>query len=128
MNPLLNRLLDLKNFLSIFLSLSRSFTSLKPGVCFMTADSNGYQDGLGDGRVSREIVDIICEQYSVEKTEVYRRSSLSDFGVSGQNRINFGMHIEDRFELSTHDLDDDTVDGWDTVQDAINYVESIIQE
>jgi acyl carrier protein len=95
----------------------------------MEDGSNGYQGDLGDSPVSMEVVNIICEQYGVGRADVYRGSTLfDDFAGKRDDLTSIGTQIEDRFDLSPGEVGDDILDGWQTVEDVVDYVISLVGE
>jgi acyl carrier protein len=91
----------------------------------MNGDDNGFNNGLGDDTLSREVVDVICTYLDIDRSDVYRQSDLEgDFNVAGQDRQYLRDEIDDRFDISSNGISDDIGDEWRTVQDIISYVKS----
>ncbi|MBN2330635.1 MAG: hypothetical protein JXC85_02370 [Candidatus Aenigmarchaeota archaeon] len=95
----------------------------------MFGDDNDYQNGLGDDAVSREVVYIICEQYGVDRTDVYRETDLSiDLNGSVQDLENLKTKIETLFDISLDDQPSGAGGEWETVGGVVDYVKSLVGE
>jgi acyl carrier protein len=70
--------------------------------------------------IAEKIIKIICEQLSVEDSEVVPDASfVDDLGADSLDQVELIMAMEEEFDVSISDEDAETIQ---TVQDAIDYV------
>ena len=70
--------------------------------------------------IAEKIIKIICEQLSVEDSEVVPDASfVDDLGADSLDQVELIMAMEEEFDVSISDEDAETIR---TVQDAIDYV------
>ena len=70
--------------------------------------------------IAEKIIKIICEQLSVEDSEVVPDASfVDDLGADSLDQVELIMAMEEEFNVSISDEDAETIR---TVQDAIDFV------
>ena len=93
-------------------------------------EGNGYQDGLGDDPNSRMLVDALSEQLGVEKKQIYRSSNLfaEPLKADSLDVVEIGMQVEDLAGLPYNSIPDETVTGWGTVGQIVDYLTAETQK
>ena len=70
--------------------------------------------------IEQEMIDIIVEQLSVEKSKVVPNASfVDDLGADSLDLVELIMAMEEGFDI---EIPDEDAEGISTVQDAIDYV------
>ena len=72
--------------------------------------------------VLNKVVDIVCDQLSVSKDDVNPESSfVEDLGADSLDTVELVMAFEEKFGI---EIPDDAAETIQTVQNAIDYIES----
>ena len=69
-----------------------------------------------------KVVNIVCEQLSVDKNDVNPESSfVEDLGADSLDTVELVMALEEEFEI---DIPDDQAEEITTIQTAVEWIES----
>ena len=75
--------------------------------------------------IEEKVIDIICEQMGVDKTEITRETSfINDLNADSLDTVELVMEFEDEFDMS---IPDEEAEKIQTVGAAIDYVAKIAQ-
>lgn len=76
--------------------------------------------------IEEKVIDIICEQMGVEKSEVARETSfINDLNADSLDTVELVMEFEDEFDVS---IPDEEAEKIQTVGAAIDYVAKVAKE
>ena len=82
-------------------------------------------DEVNVKEIENKIIDIICEQMGVEKSEITRETSfINDLNADSLDTVELVMEFEDEFDMS---IPDEEAEKIQTVGAAIDYVVKIAQ-
>ncbi len=82
-------------------------------------DSNKYPT------VAQTVCDFILTNHAVKVDQVDPSMSLAGFNLDSLEKLSLAMDLEEEFDI---DIDDDTVEGFITVANVIDYVEQSIKD
>lgn len=89
----------------------------------MSQDSDVFNDGMGVNPRSEAAVRVICNQYSVATSAVYRKSKLSaDLSGNSMDLLELGISIETNCGFEPNSIPDDVINSWKTVGEVVDYV------
>ena len=75
--------------------------------------------------IEEKVIDIICEQMGVEKSEVTRETSfINDLNADSLDTVELVMEFEDEFDTS---IPDEEAEKIQTVGAAIDYIAKVMQ-
>ena len=76
--------------------------------------------------IENKVIDIICEQMGVDKTEITKETSfINDLNADSLDTVELVMEFEDEFDLS---IPDEEAEKIQTVGAAVDYVVKVAQE
>ena len=82
-------------------------------------DSNKYPT------VAQTVCDFILTNHAVKVDQVDPSMSLAGLNLDSLEKLSLAMDLEEEFDI---DIDDDTVEGFITVANVIDYVEQSIKD
>ncbi len=75
--------------------------------------------------IGNKVIEIICEQMGVEKSEVARETSfINDLNADSLDTVELVMEFEDEFDMS---IPDEEAEKIQTVGAAIDYITTVSQ-
>ena len=75
--------------------------------------------------IQEKVMQIVCEQMSVEKSELSRETSfVNDLNADSLDTVELVMELEDEFDLT---IPDDDAEKLKTVGSAIDYIQAHIE-
>ena len=75
--------------------------------------------------IETKVIDIICEQMGVDKSEITRETSfINDLNADSLDTVELVMEFEDEFDMS---IPDEEAEKIQTVGAAIDYVAKVAQ-
>ncbi len=76
--------------------------------------------------IENKVIDIICEQMGVDKSEITKETSfINDLNADSLDTVELVMEFEDEFDLS---IPDEEAEKIQTVGAAVDYVVKVAQE
>ena len=74
-------------------------------------------------RVLDVLMRLFCTQFGCEPEDVEMAATLDELNIAPHEREHMAMVLEEMYGIA---IDDDTLDGFDTVEDVVGYVEDRI--
>lgn len=75
--------------------------------------------------IEQKIMQIVCEQMSVEKAELSRETSfVNDLNADSLDTVELVMELEDEFDLT---IPDEAAEKLKTVGEAIDYIQTHLE-
>ena len=71
-------------------------------------------------RVLDVLTVLFCRNYGCEPDEVEMAATLDDLNIAPHEREDMAVFLGEMYGIS---IDDDTLDGFETVEDVVGYVE-----
>ena len=76
-------------------------------------------------RVMDVLLRLFCLKYGCEPEDVTMSATLDDLNIAPHERADMAMVLEETFGIP---IPDDILDGFDTVEDVVGYVEDRMNE
>lgn len=76
-------------------------------------------------RVLDVLMRLFCDKYGCDPEDVAMGATLDELNIAAHERDDMAMVLS---ELYSVDIDADTVDGFDTVEDVVGFIEDILNE
>lgn len=76
-------------------------------------------------RVLDVLVRLFCTKYGCEPEDVVMSASLDDLNIAPHEREDMAMLLEEMYGIP---IDDDTLDGFETVEDVVAHIEDHLTE
>ena len=74
-------------------------------------------------RVLDVLMRLFCTKYGCEPEDVELSASLDELNIAPHEREDMAMTLEEMYGIA---IDDDTLDGFETVEDVVGYIEDRI--
>lgn len=74
-------------------------------------------------RVLDVLMRLFCTKYGCEPEDVEMAASLDELNIAPHEREDMAMTLEEMYGIA---IDDDTLDGFETVEDVVGYIEDRI--
>ena len=74
-------------------------------------------------RVLEVLVALFCGKYGCDPEDVEMAASLDDLNIAPHEREDMAVFLGEMYGV---DIDDDTLDGFETVEDVVGYVEDYL--
>lgn len=74
-------------------------------------------------RVLDVLMRLFCAKYGCEPEDVELSASLDDLNIAPHEREDMAMTLEELYGIA---IDDDALDGFETVEDVVAYIEDRI--
>ena len=71
-------------------------------------------------RVLDVLMRLFCVQFGCEPEEVELSATLDELNIAPHEREHMAMVLEETYGIA---IDDDTLDGFETVEDVVGYIE-----
>ena len=71
-------------------------------------------------RVLDVLMRLFCTKYGCEPEDVEMAASLDDLNIAPHEREDMAMVLEEMYGIP---IDDDVLDGFETVEDVVGYIE-----
>jgi acyl carrier protein len=89
----------------------------------MSQNSDVFNEGLGDDPRGAAAVLVMCNQYSIETSDVYRGSKLgSDLGGTSVDLLELGIAIETNCGFEPNSIPEKVINSWKTAGQVVDYV------
>lgn len=75
-------------------------------------------------RVLDVLTALFCEKYGCDPEDVEMAASLDELNIAPHEREDMAMVLGEIYGI---DIDDDALDGFDTVEDVVGYVEDRLE-
>lgn len=76
-------------------------------------------------RVLDILTALFCEKYGCDPEDVEMAASLDELNIAPHERDDMAMVLGEMYGI---DIDDDTLFGFETVEDVVGYIEDILNE
>ncbi|MBQ4613156.1 MAG: acyl carrier protein [Clostridia bacterium] len=76
-------------------------------------------------RVLDILTALFCEKYGCDPDDVAMAASLDELNIAPHERDDMAMVLGEIYGV---DIDDDTLDGFETVEDVVAYIEDTLNE
>ena len=76
-------------------------------------------------RVLDVLVRLFCTKYGCEPEDVELAASLDELNIAPHEREDMAMLLEEMYGIA---IDEDTLDGFETVEDVVAYIEDNLIE
>ncbi len=76
-------------------------------------------------RVLDILTRLFCDKYGCDPEDVTMGATLDELNIAAHERDDMAMVLS---ELYSVDIDADTVDGFETVEDVVGFIEDILNE
>ena len=76
-------------------------------------------------RVLEILTVLFCSKYGCEPEDVEMGATLDELNIAPHEREDMAMVLEEMYGVV---IDDDTLDGFATVEDVVAYIEDILNE
>lgn len=76
-------------------------------------------------RVLDVLTTLFCRKYGCEPEDVEMAATLDDLNIAPHEREDMAMTLEELYGVV---IDDATLDGFDTVEDVVAFIEDILNE
>ena len=74
-------------------------------------------------RVLEVLTTLFCSKYGCDPEDVEMAATLDELNIAPHEREDMAMFLE---ELYGVEINDDTLDGFDTVEDVVGYIEDML--
>ena len=74
-------------------------------------------------RVLDVLVSLFCQRYGCDPEDVVMAATLDDLNIAPHEREDMAVFLGEMYGV---DMDDDTLDGFETVEDVVAFVEDIL--
>ena len=76
-------------------------------------------------RVLDILTRLFCDKYGCDPEDVAMGATLDELNIAPHERRDMAMVLGERY---TVDIDDEALEGFETVEDVVGYVEDILNE